>query len=107
MGIQRSIATISISQLSTNQKILLLPCGLYYLAAILLGNTHTILHQPQILQYFPCSPPTLKEYFQGGPVEDPELDNWCLQAPWQEMDVGEDEDDTEDEEVETNGPIDN
>ncbi|KIJ40478.1 hypothetical protein M422DRAFT_101351, partial [Sphaerobolus stellatus SS14] len=46
-----------------SQKILLSPCGLYYLVAILLCNAHTILHYPQIPQYFTCSPPTLQEYF--------------------------------------------
>ena len=50
-----------------NQKILLTPCGLYYLVAVLFCNAHTILHHPQIPQYFHCNPPTLSEYFNGGP----------------------------------------
>ncbi|KAF7343200.1 hypothetical protein MVEN_01751200 [Mycena venus] len=70
-----------------NQKLLLQPVGLYYLVAVLLCNCHTILHHLQISQYFRCKPPTLAEYFQGGPVADEELDAWCLQALWAEMDV--------------------
>ncbi|KIJ40248.1 hypothetical protein M422DRAFT_103859, partial [Sphaerobolus stellatus SS14] len=45
-----------------SQKILLTPCALYYLVALLLCNAHTILHYPQIPQYFACSSPTLEEY---------------------------------------------
>ncbi|KIJ31630.1 hypothetical protein M422DRAFT_98767, partial [Sphaerobolus stellatus SS14] len=47
---------------SGSQKILLTPCGLFYLVAILLCNAHTILHHPQIPQYFACPPPSLHEY---------------------------------------------
>ena len=50
-----------------NQKILLQPCAVYYLVAILFCNAHTILHIPQIPQYFACSPPTSAtsvHYFQ-------------------------------------------
>ncbi|KIJ23155.1 hypothetical protein M422DRAFT_196275 [Sphaerobolus stellatus SS14] len=42
---------------SRNQKILLTPCGLYYLVSLLLCNAHTILHYPEIPQYFSCLPP--------------------------------------------------
>lgn len=48
------------------QKVLLSPCGLYYLVATLFCNAHTILHHPQIPQYFHCNPPTLLEYFNRG-----------------------------------------
>jgi hypothetical protein len=78
-----------------NQKVLLSPCGLYYLIAILLGNAHTILHHPQIPQYFHCKPPTLAEYFTGGPIDDAELDAWCLDSPWGENDVHDNELDSE------------
>ncbi|KIJ47934.1 hypothetical protein M422DRAFT_98781, partial [Sphaerobolus stellatus SS14] len=47
---------------SRSQKILLTPCGLFYLVAILLCNAHTILHYPQIPRYFTCTPPSLQEY---------------------------------------------
>ncbi|KIJ53223.1 hypothetical protein M422DRAFT_103130, partial [Sphaerobolus stellatus SS14] len=47
---------------SRSQKILLTPCALYYLVALLMCNAHTILHYPQIPQYFTCPPPTLEEY---------------------------------------------
>jgi hypothetical protein len=70
-----------------NQKLLLQPVGLFYLVAVLLCNCHTALHHPQISQYFRCEPPTLAEYLRGGPVTDEELDAWCLQAPWAEMEV--------------------
>jgi hypothetical protein len=79
---------------SRNQKILLSPCGLFYLVGMLLVNAHTILHRPQIPQYFQCPPPTLEEYFTGGPVEDAELDAWCLDSPWEEINA-EDSDDSE------------
>jgi hypothetical protein len=72
---------------SRNQKILKTPCGLYYLVAILLCNAHTILHCPQIPQYFGCLPPSLEEYFQGGPIEDEDLDAWCLDSPWHDINV--------------------
>jgi hypothetical protein len=74
-----------------NQKVLLSPCGLYYLISMLIGNAHTILHRPQIPQYFHCQPPTLAEYFTGGPIEDAELDAWCLDSPWGEADAPVDE----------------
>ncbi|KIO28419.1 hypothetical protein M407DRAFT_182246 [Tulasnella calospora MUT 4182] len=48
---------------SKNLKVLLQPVGLLYSVALLLSNAHTILHQPQISQYFICQPPTLQEYF--------------------------------------------
>ncbi|KIJ42814.1 hypothetical protein M422DRAFT_98796, partial [Sphaerobolus stellatus SS14] len=48
---------------SHNQKILLTLCGLYYLVSLLLCNAHTILHYPEIPQYFSCPPPSLEEYF--------------------------------------------
>jgi hypothetical protein len=70
-----------------NQKLLLQPVGLFYLVAVLLCNCHTTLHHPQISQYFRCTPPTLAQYLHGEPVADEELDAWCLQAPWAEMDV--------------------
>lgn len=75
----------------SNQKILLQPCALFYLIAILFCNAHTILHIPQIPQYFACQPPTLSEYFQGGPVDDEELDSWITMSAAGEMEV-EDED---------------
>ena len=73
--------------LSRNQKILKSPCALFYLVAVLLCNAHTCLHRPQIPQFFNCFPPTLDEYFTGGPVDDAELDEWCLQAPWADVDI--------------------
>jgi hypothetical protein len=63
-----------------NQKLLLQPVGLFFLIAVLLANCHTSLHRPQISQYFRCTPPTLAEYLRGSPVEDEELDVWCLEA---------------------------
>ncbi|KIJ24166.1 hypothetical protein M422DRAFT_195025 [Sphaerobolus stellatus SS14] len=63
---------------SREQKLFLTPCGLFYLVSVLLCNAHTILHPPQISQYFNCQPPTLEEYFTGGPVVDEELEAWCL-----------------------------
>ncbi|KIJ33504.1 hypothetical protein M422DRAFT_183116 [Sphaerobolus stellatus SS14] len=66
------------------QKVLLSPCGVYYLVSLLLCNAHTILNYPQIPQYFLCRPPTLQEYFRGGPIGDSELDAWCLQSLWDE-----------------------
>ncbi|KIJ42138.1 hypothetical protein M422DRAFT_171553 [Sphaerobolus stellatus SS14] len=76
---------------SRSQKILLTPCGLFYLVAILLCNAHTILHYPQIPQYFACPPPSLQEYFTGGPIDDEELDKWCLDSIWDEIEVEEGE----------------
>ena len=81
---------------SRSQKILLSPCGLFYLVSILLCNAHTILHYPQIPQYFACPPPTLEEYFIGGPIDDADLDKWCLDTIWHEVAVPE-EDDIEEE----------
>lgn len=83
---------------SRSQKILLSPCGLFYLVSILLCNAHTILHYPQIPQYFACCPPTLQEYFIGGPINDYDLDKWCLDTVWHEVDVRE-EDNIEEEEL--------
>ncbi|KAF7292162.1 hypothetical protein MIND_01243300 [Mycena indigotica] len=80
---------------SRNHKVLLSPCGLWYLVAILLGNAHTILHHPQIPQYFQCPPPTLEEYFTGGPVDDAELDAWCLDSPWVQRDEQQDDTDSD------------
>ncbi|KAJ3534442.1 hypothetical protein NMY22_g6924 [Coprinellus aureogranulatus] len=82
---------------SRSQKILLSPCGLLYLVAILLCNAHTILHNPQIPQYFGCQPPSLPEYFTGGPIEDEELDRWCQDSPWVTRDIPENEDTDEEE----------
>lgn len=70
---------------SSNQKLLLQPVGLFYLVGLLLCNCHTILHRPQIPQYFNCTPPTLSEYFQGEPIDDEDLDSWCLTSPWEEL----------------------
>lgn len=70
-----------------NQKILLQPCAVYYLVAILLCNAHTILHVPQIPQFFACQPPTLQEYFQGGPVDDAELESWATMAAAGEVEM--------------------
>lgn len=72
---------------SRSQKILLTPCALFYMVALLLCNAHTILHNPQIPQYFSCQPPTLEEYFVGGPIEDAELDQWCLDSPWEDLEI--------------------
>lgn len=69
-----------------NQKILLSPIGQFYLVAILLTNTHTILHHPQTPKYFNCVPPTLAEYFHGEEIADEELDAWGKEAPWEEID---------------------
>lgn len=81
-----------------SHKILLSPCGLLYLVSVLLCNAHTILHRPQIPQFFACQPPTLEEYFQGGPIADEEMEQWCLNSVWCELDVtgGESVDDTGD-----------
>lgn len=76
---------------SRSQKILLGPCALYYMVSLLLCNAHTILHYPQIPQYFSCSPLSLHEYFSGPPAEDEELDRWCMDSPWKEVDVPDDE----------------
>ncbi|TDL14163.1 hypothetical protein BD410DRAFT_706083, partial [Rickenella mellea] len=46
-----------------NQKLLLQPVGLYYMCGLLFSNAHTILHRPQVPQYFMCEPPSLNEYF--------------------------------------------
>ena len=70
-----------------NQKILLQPCAIYYLVAILFCNAHI----PQIPQYFACLPPTLAEYFHGGPIDDEELDAWALTSPVGEVDLEVDE----------------
>lgn len=78
-----------------NHQVLLSPCGLFYMVALLLCNAHTIMHSPQIPQYFNCSPPTLDEYFQGGPIGDDEMDSWWLLSPW--MEAAEPEGDSDDE----------
>jgi hypothetical protein len=44
---------------SDNQKILRLPCRLFYMVAVLLTNTHTILYGSQTSQYFACPIPRL------------------------------------------------
>jgi hypothetical protein len=72
---------------SRSQKNLLSPCGLFYLVSLLLCNAHTTLHHPQTPQYFACPPPTLKEYFIGGPIDDSQLDAWCLDSMWEEIEV--------------------
>ncbi|KAF7293443.1 hypothetical protein MIND_01121800 [Mycena indigotica] len=82
---------------SRNQKVLLSPCGLYYLVALLLGNAHTIVHRPQIPQFFDCDPPSLQEYFTGGPIVDEELDSWCLDSPWVELPDGDEDSPDEDD----------
>lgn len=73
-----------------NKKVLLQPCGLYYMVSILMCNTHTILHYPQILQYFQCRPPTLAEYFHGRPVESAEMEQWMAESAWAEFEVPKD-----------------
>ncbi|KIJ30245.1 hypothetical protein M422DRAFT_268296 [Sphaerobolus stellatus SS14] len=75
---------------SHSQKILLSPCGLFYLVSLLLCNAHTILHSPQIPQYFDCAPPSLQECFSGGPIDDEDLDCWCLDS-FEEPDNRDDE----------------
>ncbi|KAF7371924.1 hypothetical protein MVEN_00050100 [Mycena venus] len=83
---------------SDNQKILLLPCGLYYLVAVLLTNAHTILCPSQNSKYFHCDPPSLREYFHGDAIEDVEPDRRCNDAPWGDVDVPlEDESDGDEE----------
>ena len=64
------------------QKLLLSPCKLFYLVGALLCNAHTILHYPEIPQFFDCPPPTLQEYFSGSPIDDPELDAWSTDCIW-------------------------
>jgi len=70
-----------------NQKVLLQPCGLYYMVSVLLCNAHTILHLPQIPQYFNCRPPSLEEYFQGEPINDDQLNEWAMAPPLDEVDI--------------------
>jgi hypothetical protein len=84
---------------SENQKVLLSPCGLFYMVAVLLTNAHTILHRPQTPRYFNCTPPSLNEYFRGDAVDDDDLDKWCMTAPWTAMDVagGDSDEEGEDE----------
>jgi hypothetical protein len=89
VGFQGTWTAVCIHRFARNQKLLLQPVGLFFLVAVLLANCHTSFHRPQISQYFRCTPPTLAEYLRGGPVEDEELDAWCLEAPWVEMDVPE------------------
>jgi hypothetical protein len=84
---------------SDNQKVLLTPCGLFYMVAVLLTNAHTILHRPQTPQYFHCLPPSLNDYFHGVWVEDEEMDGWCAEAPWAEIEVPADEAEEENEEI--------
>jgi hypothetical protein len=45
---------------SDNHKVLLSPCGLFYMVAVLLTNTHTILYGSQTSQYFACPIPRLR-----------------------------------------------
>jgi hypothetical protein len=70
---------------SRSQKILLTPCGLFYMVALLMCNCHTILHHPQIPVYFNCSPPTLEEYFTGEPTGDTSIDSWSTDSPWEDV----------------------
>jgi len=70
-----------------SQKILLMPCGLFYMVGLLLCNAHTILHYPQISQYFNCPPPPLHEYFNGPPCHEPDLDKWCQDSILEEIDI--------------------
>lgn len=79
---------------SKNLKVLLQPVGVLYTVALLLCNAHTILHHPQIPQYFSCPPPTLHEYFHGNvPVPTPDNDVSSLESltPWGFETVPEDE----------------
>lgn len=76
---------------SRSQKILLTPCALFYMVALLMCNCHNILHIPQIPQYFNCQPPTLAEYFTGEMVDDVSMDSWCVDAPWEEVEIEEEE----------------
>ncbi|KAF7334095.1 hypothetical protein MVEN_02315300 [Mycena venus] len=85
---------------SENQKVLLSPCGLFYMVPVLLTNAHTILHLPQTPRYFNCTPPSLNEYFHGDAVDDEDLDAWCMTAPWTAMDSAEDDSDGEGEDEE-------
>ncbi|KAF7312656.1 hypothetical protein MIND_00279800 [Mycena indigotica] len=78
-----------------NQRLLLSPCGLYYLVAVLLINAHTIFHRPQISNYFGCAPPSLEEYFHGEAVLDEELDEWCMQSAFEEDSQEEDDEEIE------------
>ncbi|EJD38322.1 hypothetical protein AURDEDRAFT_172560 [Auricularia subglabra TFB-10046 SS5] len=50
-----------------NQKVLLQPVGVYYLAAALLTNALNIFHTGKTSKYFDCAPPSLEEYFNGTP----------------------------------------
>jgi hypothetical protein len=77
---------------SENQQVLVSPCGLFYMVALLLTNAHTILHRPQTPQYFRCTPPSLQEYFHGEPIDDEVMDDWCQTAPWGEVDIAPDDD---------------
>jgi len=70
-----------------SQKILLMPCGLFYMVGLLLCNAHTILHYPQISQYFNCAPPSLREYFNSLPCHEPDLDKWCQDSILEEIEV--------------------
>lgn len=62
-GFGDAVRQFAFLDFSKNLKVLLQPVGLLYSVALLLSNAHTILHQPQISQYFICQPPTLQEYF--------------------------------------------
>jgi hypothetical protein len=96
--------TFAFLDFAQNQKILLSPCGIFYMVAILLCNAHTILHYPQVPQYFNCPPPTLDEYFTGGPIDDNDLDRWAMESAWGDVDVPEHID--EDNELWYDGPQD-
>ena len=75
-GFKEVLQQFAFLNFAENHQVLLSPCGLFYMVALLLCNAHTIMHSPQIPQYFNCSPPTLDEYFQGGPIGDDEMDSW-------------------------------
>ncbi|KIO20073.1 hypothetical protein M407DRAFT_81945, partial [Tulasnella calospora MUT 4182] len=68
-GFGDAVRQFAFLDFSKNLKVLLQPVGLLYSVALLLSNAHTILHHPQIPQYFHCSPPSLQEYFNGTPSE--------------------------------------
>lgn len=90
-GFREVYANFAFMNFTKNKKILLQPCGLYYMVAILMCNAHTILHNPEIPQYFDCAPPTLDEYFRGGPIDDDELERWAMEPAWEEREVPEGE----------------
>lgn len=68
-GFGDAVRQFAFLDFSKNLKVLLQPVGLLYSVALLLSNAHTIIHHPQIPQYFLCQPPSLQEYFNGAPPE--------------------------------------